>query len=61
MSNKETPGIAPSSRVEKRRAETDRVFAEMQEKERAERLAKTMRLRKLRLFNEDAAPDRSSS
>jgi len=62
MSNEETPGIAPSSRVEKRRAETDRVFAEMQQKERAERLAKTTRLRKLRLLNdEDAAPERSSS
>lgn len=62
MSEKATPGIAPSSKVEKRRAEIDRVFAEMQQKERSERLAKTTRLRKLRLLSdEDAVPKRSSS
>jgi hypothetical protein len=52
MSNDDSPNFAPSSRVEKRRAETDRIFAEMQQRERVERIAKTMRLRKLRLVND---------
>jgi hypothetical protein len=55
MSDGETPGIAPSTRVEKRRAETDRVFAVMRQREQAERLAKTMRLRKLRLVKDTDA------
>jgi hypothetical protein len=55
MSEDDTPGIAPSTRVEKRRAETDRVFAVMQQREQAERLAKTMRLRKLRLVKDTDA------
>jgi hypothetical protein len=50
MSDDSAPGFAPSNKVEKRRAETDRVFAEIQQKERAERLAKTLRLRQLRLL-----------
>jgi hypothetical protein len=39
----------PTSRIDKRRAETDRTFAEMKEKERKARLEKTERLRRLRM------------
>lgn len=44
MTEHNSDSLPPTSRVEKRRAETDRVFAEIQEKERKERLAKTLRL-----------------
>jgi hypothetical protein len=38
-----------------RRAETDRVFTELREKERKERLEKAMRLRHLRLINHEGS------
>ena len=38
---------------DERRAETERVFMEYREKERNERLAKTLRLRSLRLMRQE--------
>jgi hypothetical protein len=51
MTHDDSGKFPPKSKVEKRRAETDKVFAEIKEKERAERLAKTMRLRGMRVLN----------
>jgi hypothetical protein len=51
MINVDSSRFPPRSRVEKRQAETEKVFLEMRDKERTERLAKTMRLRGLRLTN----------
>lgn len=39
----------PTTQIEKRRAETDKAFAEIKEQERTARLEKTMRLRRMRL------------
>lgn len=55
MTHDDSGKFPPTSRVEKRRAETDKIFAEMKEKERAERLAKTMRLRRMRLVKDESA------
>ena len=57
MIEKKGEKFPPTGRIEKRRAETDKIFAEMQDKERKERLAKTVRLRNLRLMSlKDAGP-----
>jgi hypothetical protein len=52
MSEKREKEPSTKRTREVRRAETDRVFVEINEQERKDRLEKTMRLRRMRLVKE---------
>lgn len=52
MSDEKTKEPSTKQTREVRRAETDRVFVEIKERERKDRLEKTMRLRQMRLVKQ---------
>jgi hypothetical protein len=56
--DEKTRNVTTKQSREERKAETERVFTELQEKERKERLAKTLRLRSLRLMRQNGMTSR---